>query len=89
LPCACGVYWRPACNAFALLVEEAGGLDVWLVQASAAGIAPGIRYGVVPAASIEQERAMPLRTGVRYVVALFKGASLDELTLIGQASFTP
>jgi len=45
---------------FDLLVEEAGGLDVWEVAAGD-GISPGVRYGVIPPGSIEQQRAMPLQ----------------------------
>jgi hypothetical protein len=38
---------------------------------------------------MEQERAMSLRSGAGYVVALFKGSTFDEMTLIAHASFTP
>jgi len=80
--------WNPPCRVFDLLVEEAGGLDVWEIAARD-GISPGLRYGAIPPGSIQQQGAMPLQAGRRYEVVLFKGTSLDAVTLIGHASFTP
>jgi hypothetical protein len=80
--------WSPPCKVFDVLVEEADGSDVWEVTGPD-GISPGLRYGAIPPGAIQQQSPMPLRAGRKYEVILFKGTSLDAVTLIGHASFTP
>lgn len=91
--------WTPSCTALALLVEEAGGLDQWFMWGQQEGIAPGVRYAVLPAGAIQEDPATPLEAGVRHTVALFRGTSGEDprlwsdeeaaRRLIGHISFTP
>ena len=80
--------WRPACKAFALLVEE-GAHDRWYVRAQPEGIAPSVRYGVVPVGAVEKSPADPLRSGGSYDFVLFRGTSESDMVMIGHVAFTP
>ena len=82
--------WAPACAAYGLIVEE-GASDRWFLRATgAAGIAPGVRYGTVPAgASEDGEAAVPLVAGRTYDVSVFRGTTDNNATLAGNAEFTP
>ena len=84
------ISWTPACAAYALIVEE-GASDRWFLRAtSAAGIAPGVRYGTVPpGASGDGEPAVPLVAGRTYDVGVFRGTADNNATLAGTSVFTP
>lgn len=70
--------WTPSCRALALLVEQAGGLDEWFTWGQQEGIAPGVRYGVLPAGAAQDDPPTPLETGRTYTVALFRGTSGED-----------
>ena len=82
--------WSPACRAYGLIVEE-GASDRWLLVATgSAGIAPGVRYGTVPAgASQRGEPAVPLVAGRAYDVTVFRGTTDDNARPAGSRDFTP
>ena len=70
--------WTPACTVHILLVEQ-GATDRWfLVATSEGGIAPGVRYGIVPAGAEQAEPAIPLTAGRTH-----------DVTLYGSAAFSP
>lgn len=65
--------WTPACTVLGLIVEESGGGDLWFVWAEREGIAPGVRYGSVPAGSVQDDSPEALQAGATYSLALFRG----------------
>jgi hypothetical protein len=79
--------WTPTCRVIALLVEE-GASDRWFLEASGAGIAPGVTYGSAPAGASEDAPAIPLVSGTTYEVILFRG-TLANATIAAIEEFTP
>ena len=79
--------WTPACTIQFLIVEE-NASDRWdLTALDGRGIAPGVRYGVVPAGARQSDPPIPLAAGKMHEVALYKGLSFADLIAVG--SFTP
>ncbi|MEX2110139.1 MAG: hypothetical protein WD802_06030 [Gemmatimonadaceae bacterium] len=79
--------WTPACRVIGLLVEE-GASDRWLLEATGAGIAPGVTYGSVPAGASEDAPAIPLVSGTTYEVILSRGTPANA-TRAAIEEFTP
>lgn len=80
--------WTPACNVFAVLVEGVAG-DTWYVFKNGGGIAPGVRYGVLPQGAIQLDPTEPLLTGKTYDAILFSGTTENNMQLIALRTFTP
>jgi len=80
--------WSPSCNVFAVLVEDDAS-DQWYLVKQGDGIAPGVRYGVVPQGAVQESAAIPLRTGVLYDVILFSGTTMNDMKIIALRTFTP
>lgn len=83
--------WDPACKAYFVLVETAGG-DVWGVisEDGTNAIATPVRYGVVPTGATERSPPSPLSAGTAYSVSVFRWTGPPEDgTLIGTKTFTP
>lgn len=85
--------WSPACKTFFLLVESVGtGADAWSIMTPGADeLAPGIRYGTVPAGAEELDPPASLSSGSSYAVHVFRhtGPDSDDGILIGSQTFTP
>lgn len=79
--------WTPACRVIGLLVEE-GASDRWLLEATGAGIAPGVTYGSVPAGASQDAPAIPLVSGTTYEVILFRGTEANAI-IAAVEEFTP
>ena len=81
--------WEPDCPVEFLLVEQAGGSDVWAVEAEGAiHVEPPIIYGQTPDGLFVSE-AEPLVPGQTYEVLLF-GYVGDGMGInLGYAAFTP
>jgi hypothetical protein len=85
--------WTPACRLFFLNVEPAtSGGDLWpVISRGANRIAPGVKYGVVPAGAEQLQAPVPLVAGQSYKVALarYTGPGADDGVLVGVETFTP
>jgi hypothetical protein len=85
--------WTPACRLFFLNVEPAtSGEDLWLVVSRGANrIAPGVKYGVLPAAADQRELPVPLVAGNPYKVVLgrYTGPGAEDGELVGVKAFSP
>ena len=79
--------WTPACRVIGLLVEE-GASDRWFLEATTAGIAPGVTYGSVPAGASQDAPAIPLVSGTTYEVILFRGTEANAI-IAAIEEFTP
>ena len=86
------ITWTPACRVSGLLVESEDD-DVWFVTSGRAnGIAPGVRYGVVPAtAAADMDTPLvPLATGQTYLAGVGRYIGPEGgFVLAGTTSFTP
>jgi hypothetical protein len=80
--------WTPSCSVFAVLVEDVSS-DTWYLFKQGGGIAPGVRYGVVPQGAVQDAPAIPLQAGRAYEAILFSGTTQDTMTLIARRTFTP
>jgi hypothetical protein len=78
--------WTPACRVIGLLVEHEAS-DRWFLEATGAGIAPGVTYGSVPAGASEDAPAIALVSGTRYEVILFRGTP-ENATIAAIKEFT-
>ena len=80
--------WTPACTVAYMIVEEDAS-DRWLLTATdrAKGIAPGVRYGTVPAGARESSPAVSLTRGQLHDVTMYNGDSFS--TLAATKQFTP
>jgi hypothetical protein len=85
--------WTPACRLFFLNVEPAtSGEDLWLVISRGANrIAPGLKYGVLPAGAEQRELPVPLVAGNPYKVVLgrYTGPGAEDGELVGVKAFSP
>jgi hypothetical protein len=85
--------WTPACRLFFLNVEPANsGGDLWpIISPGANRIAPGVKYGVVPAGAEQLQAPVPLQAGQSYKVALarYTGPGEEDGVLAGVQTFMP
>ena len=79
--------WTPRCTVLALLVEQEAS-DMWFIEGTGDGIAPGVRYGTVPPNAIADDPALPLVRGTTYEVILFRG-TVQNPTIAAIREFTP
>jgi hypothetical protein len=85
--------WTPRCKVMFLLVEPAGsGSDLWSISTDGRnGIAPGVRYGVVPAGAVAFNPAISLSPGTSYELILYRhtGPGPDDAAISAIHIFTP
>jgi hypothetical protein len=84
--------WTPECRLLFVLVEAMSGEDQWaVITPGANGIAPPVRYGVVPDGAVEASgpAALDVGTSYRLVVARWIGPDPTDEVLIAARFFTP
>ena len=85
--------WTPACRLFFLNVEPAAsGSDLWpIISRGGNRIAPGVKYGVVPAGAEQLQPPASLVIGQAYKVALGRhtGPGAEDGAIVGVQEFTP
>jgi hypothetical protein len=79
--------WTPRCRVLALLVEQDAS-DMWFIEGTGDGIAPGVQYGTVPPDAVSDEPALPLVRGTTYEVILFRGSPQNAI-IAAIREFTP
>jgi hypothetical protein len=81
--------WTPACRLGELQVfDSETAVVVWRIRSLSAGVAPGVRYGIVPAGSRALIEARPLVPGHHYVVTT-SGLWDYMFEVNGGGAFTP